>query len=278
MSHFIANFTVVKLRCLNLKVINCTFKIPQSETISDGHFLRLMNLCIALMKLSESNDSANWTCTAQTNIKTKMQLHLFTLDLFCLTYIGPKKSTPDLKNGGLPCSTLNEGTVLMKGLFGLAFLSLHTTHPLPIYLTDTLPLITQNLYVIANSTYSVSKWDISWYSQISSCTTWCLPGGINWCSAELWMSAFDNLPPILIIPHSSGNDVNLRSLLFLFQILHTESIWKVIFWPPQFLELSKSFTSYLRFFHSNKIISSNIWLWWFFDSWKTYHISNKAAC
>ena len=101
-----------------------------------------MNLCIALMKLSVSNDSANSICRARTDMQTKIHPHLFTLDLFCLTYIGPKKSTPDLKNGWLPSSTLNEGKVLMKGSFGLAFLRLHTTHLLLICLTDTLPSIT----------------------------------------------------------------------------------------------------------------------------------------
>ena len=112
----------------------------------------------------------------------------------------------------------------------------------------------------------------------------------HWCFAELWMSAFDNLPPILIIPLLSRNGVNLRSLLFfdngrfcfsakdLFQIIHVESIWKVMFRFFQFLELSKSFSSYLHFLHSNKIVSSNIWLWWFFYRWKTFHTPNKAAC
>ena len=43
-------------------------------------------------------DSTYSICTAQTDIQTEMQPHLFTLNLFCWTY--PKKSTPDLKNGG----------------------------------------------------------------------------------------------------------------------------------------------------------------------------------
>ena len=64
----------------------------------------------------------------------------------------------------------------------------------------------------------------------------------------------------------------------LFQILQAEFIWKVMFRFLHFLELSKSFSSYLRFLHSNKIVSSNIWLWWFFDSWKTYYTPNKVAC
>ena len=119
--------------------------VPQSETISDGRPLQLMNLCIALMKLSVSNDSANSICTA----------------------------TPDLQNGGLPCATLNESKVLMKGSFALAFLCLHTIHLLPICLTDTLPLMTQNLCLIADNTYPVPKWDFPWYCQISSCNTWC---------------------------------------------------------------------------------------------------------
>ena len=131
--------------------------VPQSETISDGRPLRLINLCIALMKLSASNHSANSICTVRTDMQTKIHLHLFTLDLFCLTYIGPKKSTPDLKNGGLPCSTLNEGKVRMKGSFGLAFLRLHTIHLLLICFTDTLPLITLNLCLTAGNTYSVPK-------------------------------------------------------------------------------------------------------------------------
>ena len=46
--------------------------VPQSETISDGCTLQLMNLCNALMKLSVSNDSANSICTARTDIQTKM--------------------------------------------------------------------------------------------------------------------------------------------------------------------------------------------------------------
>ena len=45
----------------------------------------------------------------------------------------------------------------------------------------------------------------------------------------------------------------------------------------QFLELSKSFSSYLCILHSNKTVSSNIWLWSFFDSWKTFYTPNKAA-
>ena len=90
-------------------------------------------------------------------MQAKMQLHLLTLDLFYLIDIGPKKSTPDPKNGRLPCSTLKEGKVLMKGSFGLAFLCLHTIHPLPFYLTDTLPLITQNIYLVADDTYSALK-------------------------------------------------------------------------------------------------------------------------
>ena len=116
-----------------------------------------MNLCIALMKLSVCNDSANSRCTARTDIQTQMQPHLFTLDLFCLTYVGPKKLKPDLKNERLPCPTLREGKILMKVSFGLglAFLSLHTINPFPICLTDTLPLITQNLCLITDNTYSV---------------------------------------------------------------------------------------------------------------------------
>ena len=144
----------------------------------------------------------------------KIQSHHFTLDIFCLTYISTKNLTPDLKNRGLPCSTLNKGKILMKGSFGLAFLRLHTIHPLSIFLTDILSLITQNLCLIADSTYSAPKWQDSWHCRISSYTTWCLPGSINWCFAEFWIYAFDNLSPILIIPFSFRNGVNLRSLLF----------------------------------------------------------------
>ena len=46
----------------------------------------------------------------------------------------------------------------------------------------------------------------------------------------------------------------------------------------QLLELSKSFSSYLCILHSNKTVSSNIWLRSFFDSWKTFYTPNKAAC
>ena len=89
--------------------------VPQSKTTSDGRPNRLM-------KLSVSNDSTNSICTARTDIQTKMQPHLFFLDIFRLTYISPKNSTPDLKSGRLHCSTLIEGKVLMKASFGLAFL------------------------------------------------------------------------------------------------------------------------------------------------------------
>ena len=58
---------------------------------------------------------------------------------------------PDI--GGLPCSTFNKGKVLVKGSFGLAFLHLHTIHPPPICLTDTLPLITENLSPFDHSSF-----------------------------------------------------------------------------------------------------------------------------
>ena len=177
-----------------------------------------------------------------------------------------------------------------KVQFGLAFLSLHMIHPLPMCLTDTLPLITQNLCFIADNTYSVPKWEISWHCWISSCTTWYLTGRINWCFAELWISAFDNNAPILVISLSSSKMVLIWGACFSLimvgsvsvlepplQILHALSILKVMLQLLQFLELSKSF-SYLCFLHSNKIVSSNIWLWWFFDSWKTFHNPHKAAC
>ena len=157
MSHFIAllwfNF-VVSISSSLTAPSKC---FQQSETISDGRPLRLMNLCIALMKLSVSNDSANSICTTRTDKQTKIQPHLFTLDLFCLAYVGPNKSIPDLKNGGLPCFTLKERKGLMKSSFGLAFLRLHTIHPPPICLADTLLLITQKLCFVADNTYSVPK-------------------------------------------------------------------------------------------------------------------------
>ena len=179
------------------------------------------------MKLSVSNDSANSICTAQADIQTKMQPHLFTLDLFSMTYIGPKKSTSDLKNGGLPCSTLSKGKVPIKDSFCLVFLHVHTMHPLPICLTDTLPLVKKKCYNLITI-----KWEIC---RISSWTTWCLVESINWYFVELRISASDNLPPILIIPLLSRNVVKLRSLLFfdngkvLFQVLHAEPIWKAMF-------------------------------------------------
>ena len=52
--------------------------VPLSETISDGRPIQLMNLCIALMKLSLSNDPANSRCTTRTDIQKNMQPHLFT--------------------------------------------------------------------------------------------------------------------------------------------------------------------------------------------------------
>ena len=84
------------------------------------------------------------------------------------------------------------------------------------------------------------------------------------------MSAFNDLPPIFIIPLSSKDDVKLKILLFfvivgsvsvlqdLFQILHAESIGKIVSQLLQFLELSKNLSSYLRFLLFNKIVSSNI--------------------
>lgn len=136
-----------------------------------------------------------------TNKNATSSLHSlsFQLDMY-----KPKElmTSPDLHNAPY------KGKVLMKDWFGLAFLRLHTIHPLPI------SLITQNLCPIADDTYSAPKWEISWYCRISSFTTWCLPGSINWCFAELWMSAFYNLPLVLVIPDSSRNSANLRSLLF----------------------------------------------------------------
>lgn len=87
-------------------------------------------------------DSTYSICTAQTDIQTKMQSHLFTLDLFCMTYIGPKKSTPGQK---------------MEDYLG----SFGFVHPHLICLTDSLLLITQNLCFIADNTYSVPRWEIS---------------------------------------------------------------------------------------------------------------------
>ena len=92
-----------------------------------------------------------------------MQPHRFTLDLFLLTYIDLKKSTKDRKKWGLPCSILNEGKVFMKCSFGLAFFCLHTVHLLVMPFIDTPSLITQNLCLIADNTYSVPKWGISWF-------------------------------------------------------------------------------------------------------------------
>ena len=127
-------------------------------------------------------------------------------------------------------------------------------HPLPMCLTGTLPLTTQNLCLIADNTYSVPKWEISWHCCISSCMTWYLTGRINWCFAELWISAFDNIAPILIISLSSSKMVLIWGAYFslimvgsvsVLEILHALSILKVMFQLLQFLELSKSFSSYL---------------------------------
>ena len=144
--------------------LTATLKIfLQSQIISDVRPHRLMNPCVACMKLSVFNNSTNSMFTAQTDIQAKMQPHRFTLDLFLMTYIGPKKSTKDRKKWGLPCSILNEGKVLMKCSYGLAFFCLHTVHLLVMSFIDTPSLITQNLCLIADNTYSVPKWGISWF-------------------------------------------------------------------------------------------------------------------
>ena len=171
--------------------------------------------------------------------------------IFSAWHIGPKKSASDLKNGGLPCSTLSKGKVPIKDSFCLVFLHVHTIHPLPICLTDTLSLVKKKSYNLITI-----KWEIC---RISSWTTWCLVGSINRCFVELRISVSDNLLPILMIPLLSRNVVKLRSLLFfdngkvLFQVLHAEPIWKAMF--------RLLFSSFLHFLHSNKIVPSSIWLW-----------------
>lgn len=41
------------------------------------------------------------------DLQTKLQPNLFSFDRFCFKYIEPKKSTPDLENGGLPFTNKN---------------------------------------------------------------------------------------------------------------------------------------------------------------------------
>ena len=48
--------------------------VTQSETISDGRLFHLMNLSIALMKLSVSNDCTNSICTARNDINASPSL------------------------------------------------------------------------------------------------------------------------------------------------------------------------------------------------------------
>ena len=187
---------------------------------------------------------------------------------FLLDIYRPKEINTRPEKWRITLFTLKEGNVLKKGTFGFAFLRLHTKHLFPICLIDAIPFITQNVCLIANNTYSVTKQEIS-YSRISSCTTYVcqevlLNSGclllINFFKFSLypfciemvlnWGACFSF---IMVGPVSVLQD--------LFQILHAESILKVVFQLLQFLELSKSCSfSYLRFWHFNKIVSPNIWL------------------
>ena len=211
-----------------------------------------MNLYIPLMKLSVSKNSANSICTAWTDIQTKLQPYFFTLDLFCLRYVGPKKSTLDQKNGGLLCFILNRDKVLIKGSFGLAFLCLHTINAAALHdvcqeaLIDAL-LNYGCLLLIKFLQFSLYSFHLEMVLSRGACFSLIMVGSV------------------LVLED-------------LFKVLHVKSIWKVMFWLLQFLELSKSFSSYQCFLNSNKIISSNIWFWWFFGSLKTLYTPNKAAC